>query len=316
MCTAISCRLGGHYFGRNLDLERGYGECVVVTPRNFPLAFRFVAGPSQRYAMIGTAAVVDNYPLYFEATNEMGLSMAALNFPESAAYGACASGQKSIAPFELIPFVLSTCASVEEAGKCLDGIEIVDCNFSKSLCATPLHWILADKNASMTVECTKCGLRVYENPFGVLTNEPPFPFHVANVNRYMSLHEGLATNRLSPDLPLINHSLGLGAVGLPGDFSSASRFVRAVFVKEKSVCDGSEAASVAQFFHILRAVAMPRGCVLTAKGEYEYTRYTSCCNTDTGVYYYTTYDDLSVRQVPLRDADLDGNDLRVYPMNN
>lgn len=314
MCTAVSYQTRCHYFGRNLDLERGYGECVVVTPRNFPLAFRFVAGPSRRYAMIGTAAVVENYPLYFEATNEMGLSVAALNFPESAAYGACVTGRKSIAPFELIPFVLSTCASIEEAGKCLDGIEIVDCNFSKSLCATPLHWIVSDKNASVTVECTKRGLRVYENPFGVLTNEPPFPFHRANLNRYMGLHEGTATNALSDRLSLVNHGLGFGAIGLPGDFSSASRFIRAVFVKEKSVCDGSEAASVAQFFHILRAVAMPRGCVLTATGEYEYTRYTCCCNTDTGVYYYTTYDDLSVRQVPLRDADLDGKDLYVYSM--
>ena len=314
MCTAISYRATCHYFGRNLDLERGYGERVVITPRNFPLTFRFSSPTGEKYAMIGTAAVRDGYPLYFEATNEKGLSMAGLNFPQSAAYVECVYGQKSVAPFELIFFVLRSCESVREAQKCLDGIRIVNCHFSEGLPVTPLHWIVSDRDASITVESTSEGVRIYENPFGVLTNEPPFPFHRANVNRYMGLHEGGSVNALSQRLPLINHSLGFGAIGLPGDFSSASRFVRALFVKEKSVCDGSEEASVAQFFHILGAVAMPRGCVLAANGEHEYTRYTSCCNTETGVYYYTTYDDLSVRQVSLRGADLDGADLYIYPM--
>ena len=309
MCTAISCRLGGHYFGRNLDLERGYGECVVITPRNFPLAFRFTAPSLRHYAMIGTAAVVENTPLYFEATNEKGLSAAGLNFPQSAMYGTPGQGGLELAPFEVISYLLAGCSCVAEAQKVLDGANIVEESFSQALPATPLHWLIADPNTCAVLECTAKGIRLYENPFGVLTNEPPFPFHAANVNRYMGLHEGLAENRLSDDLPLINHSLGLGAVGLPGDFSSASRFVRAMFVKEKSVCDGGESASVAQFFHILGAVSMPRGCVRTANGALEYTRYSSCCNTKTGVYYYTTYDDLSVRSVDLHGVDLDGKDL-------
>ncbi len=316
MCTAISYKTRCHYFGRNLDLERGYGECVVITPRNYPLTFRFSAPVGHQYAMIGTAAVVEGYPLYFEATNEKGLSAAGLNFPKSAAYGAYVEGRENVAPFELIPYLLSACASVDEAKKRLDGTVIVHSDFSEGLPVTPLHWILADSKASITVECTKEGLCLYENPFGVLTNEPPFPFHLSNVNRYMGLHEGAAVNALSQKLPLANHSLGFGAIGLPGDFSSASRFVRAVFVREKSVCDGSEAESVSQLFHMLSAVAMPRGCVLTASGAYEYTRYSSCCNTDTGDYYYTTYGDLSVRRVPLRGADLDGKELYVYRMND
>ena len=309
MCTAISCRLGDHYFGRNLDLERGYGERVVITPRNFPFSFRFVTPPARRYAMIGTAAVVENTPLYFEATNERGFSMAGLNFPQSAVYAARGQGVPAIAPFEVISYLLLGCGSVAEAKMALDGVKIVQESFSEALPVTPLHWLLADPDACAVLECTAEGTRLYENPFGVLTNEPPFPFHAANVNHYMGLHEGLAANRLSEALPLTNHSLGLGAMGLPGDFSSASRFVRTVFVKEKSVCEGDESARVAQFFHILGAVAMPRGCVRTATGEVEFTRYSSCCNTKTGVYYYTTYDDLSVRSVDLHGVDLDGKDL-------
>lgn len=309
MCTAVSYQTDHHYFGRNLDLERGYGERVVITPRKFPLLFRYTKPLLAHYAMVGMAAVSKGYPLYFEATNEKGLSMAGLNFPDNAAYGEHAEGKENIAPFELLPLLLGVCGSVCEVKRRLAGINIANCSFSDALPVSPLHWIIADREGCITLECTKEGMRVYDNPFGVLTNNPPFPFHLSNTNRYMGLHEGAAVNALSEKIPLANHSLGFGAIGLPGDFSSASRFVKAVFVKEKSVCDGGESASVNQFFHILGSVAMPRGCVLTAGGEYEYTRYSSCCNTDTGVYYYTTYDDFSVRRVSLYGVELDGKEL-------
>ena len=174
---------------------------------------------------------------------------------------------------------------------------------------SPLHWIISDKEKSVTLECTKSGMKIYDNPFGVLTNNPAFDFHITNINNYQALHTGFAENKLSKEAPLHNYSLGLGALGLPGDFSSASRFVKAVFVKENSACDGSEKESVHQFFHILQSVAMPVGCVMTQSGEYEYTRYSSCCNTDSGVYYYTTYFNSTVRSVNMHSVDLTGSDL-------
>jgi len=155
---------------------------------------------------------------------------------------------------------------------------------------------------------------VYDNPFGVLTNNPTFDYHVMHLNQYMGLSEGVGENRLNPAVSMDNFSLGFGGFGLPGDFSSPSRFVRAVFVKEKSVCDGSEKESVNQFFRILQSVAMPKGCVMTGNGEYEYTRYACCCNTDTQTYYYTTYQDMAVRNVELREADLDGMELCNVPL--
>ncbi len=311
MCTAITYQTNDCYFGRNLDLERGYGERVVITPRNFPFGFRYASPLARHYAMIGMAAVADDYPLYFEATNEKGLSMAGLNFPKNAVYGAYTEGKTNLAPFELIPYLLGRFSTVHEARAALADICVVDCPYSEDLPVTPLHWLIADGSEAIVLECTKEGARVYDNPFGVLTNNPPFDFHLHNLQNYMALHEGAAENRLAPAAPLENDSLGMGALGLPGDFSSASRFVRAVFVKEKSVSDGSERESVNQFFHILRAVAMPKGCVLTPNGEYEYTRYSSCCNTDTGVYYYTTYEDATPRRVAMGDFDLDGAALFV-----
>ena len=312
MCTAISLKTNHHYFGRNLDLERGYEECVTITPRYVPLSFRYLDTILQHYALIGMAAIIDDYPLYFEATNEKGLSIAGLNFPKNAIYYEYNANKKNVAPFELIPYLLGTCETTLEVRKKLDELNIVHCNFSETLPATPLHWMISDKEASITLECTKDGMHVYDNPYGVLTNNPPFDFHLMNMNNYMSLHEGAAENTLSNRSALNNYSLGLGALHLPGDFSSASRFVKAVFVKEKSVCEDSEQESVNQFFHILQSVAMPKGCVMTPSGEYEFTRYSSCCNTDTQVYYYTTYEDMKIRKVDMHNINLDDTKLCGY----
>ena len=310
MCTAISYTAENHYFGRNLDLERGYGERVVVTPRRFPFAFRHLPKCVSHLAMIGMAAVVDGYPLYFEATNEKGLSVAALNFPDNAFYGDVEAGRENLAPFELIPYLLGSCQGLSDIKHILENLNVVNESFSEELPVSPLHFLISDSIGSLTLECTVEGMRVYDNPFGVLTNNPPFPFHASNVENYMALHAGAAENRLSPTFPLKNHSLGLGAFGLPGDFSSASRFVRALFVKENSVASGEE-ETVNQFFHILSSVAMPRGCVRTAGGEYEYTRYSSCCDTNRQIYYYTTYENRTVRRVEMHAANLDGERLVI-----
>ena len=314
MCTALSWLNHHHYFGRNLDLERGYGESVVITPRRFPFKFRYAPAMDEHYAMIGMAAVSNDYPLYFEATNEKGLSMAGLNFPGNAVYAPYAEGCDNIAPFELIPWLLGQCADIAQVREKLAHVSIVNASFSESLPVSPLHWLIADRNESITLECAREGMKVYDDPYGVLTNNPPFDFHLANISRYMGLNEGTGQNALAPGKPLQSDGLGFGAIGLPGDFSSVSRFVRAVFVKEKALACADENAAVHQFFHMLLAVAMPKGCVLTPGGEYEYTRYSCCCNTDTQTYCYNTYQNLSIRQVELHAADVDGSSLIIHPV--
>lgn len=307
MCTALTYKTNSHYFGRNLDLEKGYGEQVVITPRNYPFAFRHEGLLESHYAMIGMAAVVGNYPLYFEATNEKGLSMAGLNFPKNACYYEYQERKANVAPFELLPYILCKCQSVAETRNLLDNMNVINSNFSDGLPVSPLHWIISDTECSITLECTKEGMKIFDNPFGVLTNNPTFDYHISNMNNYMALHNGAAQN--SMQVPMENYSLGMGAIGLPGDFSSASRFVKTVFVRENSNCDGGETESVNQFFHILASVAMPRGCVKTPNGEFEYTRYSSCCNTDTQVYYYTTYNNPTPNVVNMQDVDLDADKL-------
>ncbi len=314
MCTAISYKTSDHYFGRNLDLERSYGECVVVTPRNFSFDFRRANTLSSHYSMIGMATVVDGYPLYYEATNEKGLSMAGLNFPDNADYKPYTEGRDNITPFELIPWMLGKCADTAEAKELLYGTNILNEAFSEELPLSPLHWIISDRERSIVVESVVDGLKIYDDPIGVLTNNPTFDYHRMNLSNYMSLHEGAAENRICEGIELRNYSLGMGALGLPGDFSSASRFIKAAFVKLKSSSVEGEKESVSQFFHILSSVAMPKGCVLVRNGEYEYTRYSSCCNTDKGIYYYTTYENSSVVSVDMFASDLDSNEIVIYEL--
>ena len=289
MCTAATYCTKDHYFGRTLDYEVSYGESVVITPRNFPFVFRHTAPMEHHYAIIGMATVAGDYPLYYEATNEKGLSMAGLNFPGNADYKPLAAGKENVATFELIPWLLGQCATVAEAKVHLAEINLANTPFSEMFPVSPLHWILADRNEAITIESVKSGLQIYENPVGILTNNPPFDYQMTNLSNYLHLSTEQPENHFAPELGLAPYSRGMGMLGMPGDLSSASRFVRAAFTKLHSISGDTESESISQFFHILGAVAQQRGCVHMGDGKYEITIYTSCCNTDRGIYYYTTY---------------------------
>ncbi len=314
MCTAISYQTKDHYFGRNLDLEYSYRETVTVTPRNYPFLFREADRMDTHYAIIGMAYVVESYPLYYDATNEKGLSMAGLNFPGNADYKELTEGKDNISPFEFIPWILGQCETVAQAKTLLERINLVKINFSDELPLSPLHWMISDKKESITVECVKEGLFVYDNPVGVLTNNPPFPMQMFRLNDYRHLSAKSPENTFSKELQLQNYSLGLGALGLPGDLSSSSRFVRVAFVKANSLAGDSESESISQFFHILGSVAQRRGNVEVREGEYEITVYSSCCNTDKGIYYYTTYENSQITGVDMFAEDLEGNSTVSYPL--
>lgn len=315
MCTAISLRTSDHYFGRNLDLEYCYTESVVITPRNFTLTFRHKLPLKKHLAMIGMAYVCDGYPLYYDATNEAGLSMAGLNFPEYADYKPAAARKDNITPFEFIPWVLGQCNTVAEAKNLLSKINLLEENFSDELPLSPLHWMITDRNSSIVVESVKDGLYIYDNPVGVLTNSPSFDMQLFHLNNYMHLTNQAPQNLFADGLDLKKYSNGMGALGMPGDWSSQSRFVKASFVKMNSVCAPSENESVNQFFHILGSVEHPRGCVVMGEVLYEITLYSSCCNSDKGIYYYKTYNDSQITAVNMWHEDLDGSKLVEYDIN-
>ena len=313
MCTAATYQTKNFYMGRTLDYEFSYGDEVTITPRNYPFHFRHSGTLSSHYAMIGMAHVApDNgvdYPLYYDACNEKGVCMAGLNFVGNAAYADIIDTKENVAQFEFIPWILSQCASVSEAKEKLVQMNLVGTVFASHFPAAQLHWMIADKSENIVVESMADGLHIYDNPAGVLTNNPPFPMQMFALNNYAALSSRQPENHFSDKLNLQAYSRGMGALGLPGDLSSQSRFIRVAFTRLHSISGSSEIESVSQFFHILGSVDQQRGCCEVADGKYEITIYTSCCNADKGIYYYTTYDNHSINGIDMHHENLDSAEL-------
>lgn len=315
MCTASNYITDDHYFGRNFDYEISYNERVTVTPRNYEFEFRKIDSIKTHYAIIGIAAGIDGYPLYYDACNEKGLAIAGLNFAGNAVYRQFEEGMVNITPFELIPYLLGKAASVAEARELLAEINLVDISFAEELPLSPLHWMLSDGKDAIVVEPMADGLKVYDNPVGVMTNNPPFDKQLFYLNNYRGLSNRNPENSFGVDLE--EYSRGMGAIGLPGDLSSASRFAKVAFTRANSYSDSDEASSVSQFFHILGSVEQQNGCTFIDEPDlYEYTIYTSCYNTNKGVLYYRTYSNSQITAVDLNREDLDSDDLINYLLIN
>lgn len=314
MCMAATFDGKGHYFGRNLDYEVSFGQRVVVTPRDYEFRYRNGILDRGHYAMIGMATVADGYPLYFDATNEKGLSMAGLNFPGNAYYGPRIKDKDNIASFEFIPWVLGRCRTLDEARDLISGTNIVDEQFSKEFPSSPLHWMVSDGTGSLTVEQTGQGMCIYDNPVGILTNNPPFPHHMYNLADHMGASAGKPENRMCPAIDLAQYSRGMGAMGLPGDLSSASRFVKAAFTKLNSRPEPTDEGELSQFFHIMASVEQQRGCCDLGDGKYEHTLYTSCCDTVRGIYYYRLYGNSQICGVDMHATELDSEELHEFAL--
>ncbi len=313
VCTAISVTVDYNYFGRNLDFELSFGEKVIITTRNFEFSFRNGKSIKKHFAMIGMGIERRNFPLYFDATNEKGLSIAGLNFPDNAKYMDKIDGADNVASFELIPWILTQCESIRDACKLLEKINITNEPFNEKFAPSPLHWIIADKVETVVVEQTKDRIRVHKAPAGILTNNPTFDVQMFNLTNYMSITAEEAKNVFSDKVDLKPYSRGMGGIGLPGDLSSASRFVKTSFLKLNSVFGKTEQEIINQFFHILYSVYQIRGAVKVGDG-YEITHYTSCCNTDKGIYYYTTYNNSQINAVSLFAEDLESNKLICHDL--
>lgn len=314
MCTAITYKTKDFYFGRTLDYEISYGDEVTITPRNYEFNFRHKQNIKNHYAIIGMAYVIENYPLYYEAVNEKGLGIAGLNFVGNAQYNKKIEGKDNITQFEFIPWILSQSTTVKEAKKLIEKINLLDEPFSTNLPLAQLHWIISDSIESITVEAVKDGIKIYENPVGVLTNNPTFDKQMFELNNYMNLSTKSPKNTFAKSLDLDKYSRGMGAIGLPGDLSSQSRFIRAAFVKLNSVSKEEEKESVSQFFYILNSVEQQRGCCELDDGIFEITIYTSCCNASKGIYYYTTYDNHQITAIDMHKENLNSENLIIYPL--
>lgn len=314
MCTGLRFvdDDGNMYFGRNLDWSCSYGEKVVITPSGYQPKSPFNAITSISHPIIGMGIVQQNVPLYFDCANDAGLAVAGLNFPGYAQYESePVDGKVNIAAYEFPLWVVANFTSVDEVEDALANAAIVDKPISEDLPSSFLHWIIGDAERSIVVEYTESGMHVFHDGFDVLTNQPGFAWHAENARNYINV---------SPDVPgplnwrsaeLSAYGSGGGMRGLPGDYYSPSRFVRVAYLNAHYPQKNSEEENVSRLFHTLTGVAMIDGAARMTNGDFELTIYTGGVSTKTNTYYYSTYEDPSIRSIALGDFDTTGSDLVV-----
>lgn len=318
MCTGILFRNGNcSYFGRNLDLQYQLANEPAICPRKYVLNYRHLESMNDHSAIVGMAMTRYGYPLFFEGINEYGLGAASLNFPGYGQYSPrTIEGKKNVCSFELIPYILTTCKSIEDAKKELSEICIVADDFNENIKSVPLHWMIADKTGSIVIEPMADGVHVYDNPYNVLSNAPDYPAQAVNVANYINLTPEYPVNRMFPHMNVPLYSSGMGSDGLPGGLDSMSRFVRAAFMTNNSVAPKSDEATLNQFFRILGTVEQISGINKEKDNLYEITNYTSGGNLETMDFYWTSYNNQQIRGVHTKALDLDGNELIVLPLED
>lgn len=309
MCTAFGMTNGDFYLGRTLDWHCSYGEKIIVTPRNCKINYKYAKSQQTGYAIMGTALNGSGFPLYYEAINEKGLCMAGLNFPNNCAYFKPNQDKLNITSYEFIPYVLRKCENYSQAKEMINNLNITDDAFSSEMPPASLHWLICDKSGAITVEQTEKGLKIYDNPLKVLTNNPPFDLQLENLKKYENLSPFEDKNSMIFNSDKYFCS-GTGALGLPGDNTSMSRFVRTVFNSQNVQRTDDNNSNPATVFKILSKVECIKGCVRTNNGE-DYTVYSVCFNADKGLYFVKTYNDDKITTVKLADYELNANQLFI-----
>ncbi len=290
MCTVLT--LEGNVVGRNLDLSYHYNEELVLCGRNVELEFRFLEDLKTHYAFMGVATRIGGRPMFYEAINEHGLFVAGLNFPNNCKYGEVKDGCLNLCPFELIPYLLGSFKTVEDVKKC--SLNLVDEVFMDGVLNAPLHFYVSDGVSSIVVECMEDGMHVHEDPYFVMSNNPPFEYQMEAMKDLSSY-----TNAYQ-EVDAVHSCVGHGAYGLLGDSTSTSRFMLAAFLR-KYVSD----SSVSSCMRILDKVSMVKGSVVCQDGSLDYTVYSTVYDGKSFTMYYKLYDGMCVKKCSLSDGSLD-----------
>ena len=312
MCTAIAfrSRQGDSLFGRTMDFSHPISPGVYVTPRGSVWTNRLrTIRLRSRYGILGIGQDLEGV-LFADGVNERGLSAAALYFPGYAAYDSpdTAGGALVIAAVELNSFLLGMCASVEQAAALVRTVRIVGTEDPVTHSVAPLHWILTDRTGQcLVIEKTACGLLLHENPIGVLTNSPDFPWHMTHLRSFVQLRPEQEEQARWGNMELEPFGQGDGTWGLPGDFTPPSRFIRAAYLKGHIPAPETRQEAMMVGFHILENLSIPRGAVVTSRGTDDYTQYTAVLNTADGSYAVRTYEDGRIRTARLTEQALSGS---------
>ena len=321
MCTALSFIGGRRFLARNLDHTDSFSEGIAVLPRGYRHPCEIIPTFDSRYAIVGIASVIDGEPLIFDGMNEHGLAIAGLNLPystrlfrreniHSAHQTAKPTSQAKdsnpkerhlIPSFDFMRRILAAFGTVSELRENISSVSLTDEPPRIGIPSPTLHYLVSDGVSSLTLEHTDDKITVYDNPLGVLTNEPPFPCQLSRLESLLPLSPTNPPPRILSDTRISPLSEGLGAVGLPGDFSSPSRFLRAAYIKEHLPSYSDISSTRVAIFELLDAVSIPDGAVDTGGGRFMRTRYSSIMDQSTLTYLVRTPECKSTHTLTLTD---------------
>lgn len=295
MCTAMSMQSlhGDTYFGRTMDFSYPLDPELFVIPKDFEWNNLLETHRIRtQYSFMGIGQ--DISPIIFaDGVNEMGFAAAALYFPGYAHYDdidAINPSKVTMTALELVNFLLSECASVEDAQAMLPTIQIVGVKDAVTNSIAPLHWIIADHSGKcMVVEKTADGLHLLDNPIGVLANSPDFRWQMTNLRNYLGTAVTQQQEAEWNSVKLTPFGQGAGMTGLPGDFAPPARFVRTAFLKSHTPLPTNQEEAIVTCFHIMENVSIPKGTVITSRDAADYTQYTAFIDLSSKEYFFKTY---------------------------
>ena len=292
MCTAILYRSSGSFLGRTLDHANSYGEAPVIIRKGRVISLRHTESVRFKADAIAMGIEKAGFPLLFDGVNEFGVAIAGLNLPISSKFYEPRANFLNLASYEVIPYILASATTADEAREILTRVNITPDKFDTDTPAPTLHFMIADRRSSFIAEQTEGGVAVYDDSYGVLTNEPTYPAQCVLMHRYRGISNDIGENAFTSERPL---SYGEGSLGLPGDLSSASRFARAAFGIRFGASDNKNEA-LAAAVHTLESVSVIKGTASDGGRDYK-TVYTSVMDLDDFSYHYRRYSDTSFTQI-------------------
>lgn len=299
MCTAITLqsRGAGMFFGRTMDFSFDIEPSVYLIRPNYVWNSDPNSNPiTDYYGFIAIGQEIEGLLAFFDGVNERGFAAAALYFAGYAQYNTAAEhGREPIASFDFLHYILGQCGSVEDLERLIGQVSIIGAADPVTRTIAPLHWIAADKSGKcVVVEQTEQGLRLFQNPIGVLANSPDFPWHLTNLRNYMNASPEQKEAVQWGKIPLSPFGQGAGTSPLPGGYTSPERFARTSYLKTHIVVPKSQTETVVSCFHIMESVSIPKGAVITGRNTFDYTKYTAFMNLDTCEYFFRTYDNAQI----------------------
>lgn len=324
-CTSFLLRTsdGGAVYGRTMEFGFQLTSEAIVVPRQFPFAATGPGGKpglvwTSRYAAVGLNAY--GVTVLTDGMNEKGLAGGILYFPGYAGYSdpAKTDPAKALAPWEFLTWALTSFATVAEVKGALARVAIIDIAQPNLGTTPPFHYALHDASgASLVIEPVNGTLKVYDNPLGVMTNAPTFDWHLTNLKNYVKVSPVNAEAVTIDGQTISSFGQGSGLLGIPGDPTPPSRFIRALgyTISVRKLPSGEQSVRLAE--HILNDFDIPMGFIQPGKDEQtpmEYTQWSTIADLTTKRYYVKTYEDQVLRGIDLMSFNLDAKTVASAPL--